>query len=65
MLRIMACHLELAKLSFAVIEGGVTARKRMTLVDEFNRNPIKPKVTMESLKLPLLRTCEQRIKLWI
>ena len=44
MLRIMAHHLEQAKLPYAIIEGSVSARKRMTLVDEFNRNPIKPKV---------------------
>jgi len=45
MLQIMAYHLDQAKLPYAIIEGSVTARKRMTLVDEFNRNPIKPKVT--------------------
>ena len=46
MLRIIAHHLEQAKLSYAIIEGGVTARKRMSLVDDFNRNPVKPKVRL-------------------
>ena len=44
MLRIVACHLDKLEISYAIIEGSVTARKRMNLVDDFNRDPVKPKV---------------------
>ncbi|XP_076802366.1 transcription termination factor 2-like isoform X3 [Clavelina lepadiformis] len=50
MLRVLAHHLQAAKFSYAVIEGSVSARKRMDLVDEFNRNPSKPKVMLVSLQ---------------
>ncbi|XP_078490127.1 transcription termination factor 2-like [Ciona intestinalis] len=50
MLNILAHHLKAAKFSYAVIDGSVNARKRMELVDNFNKNPVKPKIMLISLQ---------------
>jgi len=49
-LSIVEHHLSEAGISFASINGSVTASKRMDLVNEFNHNPVKPKVMLVSLQ---------------
>lgn len=54
MLHLLAFHLDLAGVSYAVIEGSVPARKRMLLVERFNKDKLKPKVGQHVL-LPTTR----------
>lgn len=50
MLKIMATHLKMIQVSCAMLDGSVSAKKRMDMVDEFNNNPITPKVLLLSLQ---------------
>jgi len=49
-LSVVEYHLTEAGISFASIDGSVSASKRMDLVDEFNKNPKRPMVMLVSLQ---------------
>lgn len=44
MLEVVAYHLDKAEISYTIIKGSVSAKKRMDMVDDFNRNPAIPMV---------------------
>nr|XP_039249046.1 transcription termination factor 2-like [Styela clava] len=50
MLEVVAYHLELSNMSYVIIKGSVPAKKRMDMVDDFNRNPVNPKIILLSLQ---------------
>ncbi|XP_015219963.2 transcription termination factor 2 isoform X2 [Lepisosteus oculatus] len=49
MLRVVAVHLDRLGLRYATIDGSVSPRQRMELVEEFNTNPKGPQVMLVSL----------------
>ncbi|MBN3311580.1 TTF2 factor, partial [Atractosteus spatula] len=49
MLRVVAVHLDRLGLRYATIDGSVSPRQRMELVEEFNTNPRGPQVMLVSL----------------
>lgn len=53
MLRIVAVHLQHMGLQYAVIDGTVTPKKRMDLVEEFNTNPKGPQVSLTPSMKPV------------
>lgn len=50
MLEVVAHHLETSQISYVIIKGSVPAKKRMDMVDDFNRNPARPMVILLSLQ---------------
>ncbi|XP_060689578.1 transcription termination factor 2 isoform X2 [Hemiscyllium ocellatum] len=49
MLKVVAGHLDQIRLSYITLDGSVTPKLRMDLVDEFNTNPKGPQVILVSL----------------
>lgn len=50
MLDILAHHLKIAGIKYSIIQGSVSAKKRMEAVEEFNTDQKGPEVMLVSLK---------------